>query len=307
MIKYVLVKSMCSIEVFVVKTLKGGTYQIASVLSFICALCQAFLAACYSADNLPLKSSPDIVANFGTIVKQLKVRKTSKELRPVATPQASASSSAEASGFDPNLSLRMMTMMLEQAKALDSLKNEVALTAKLTLPKASSSQSLASADVSPQSSSVLSPKALDPVPDPLPLPAPPAFEDAGHGGLEDHSYNNGSNGTKSLEDYERIAKEKLSKKAKEMDEEIGPMKKPSSRKAPKAEPKGKMTKSKAVLKEKHGGSAFHRGIFGCIRCRGNIRGCDTCRSPTFGGLRFTSRDEYNKWYQKKQHSDKKRK
>lgn len=87
------------------------------------------------------------------------------------------------------------------------------------------------------------------------------------------------------------------------------MKRPASKKVGKAEPKGKVTKNKGFLKEKkqHVKSSSLRDTYGCIRCRGNIRGCTSCRSSTFAGLRFSSRDEYNKWYQKKQQSDKKRK
>lgn len=39
-------------------------------------------------------------------------------------------------------------------------------------------------------------------------------------------------------------------------------------------------------------------IFGCIRCRGNPNGCDSCHSDNFGGKRFKGRADYNTWVQK---------
>ena len=130
---------------------------------------QAFLEACYHADNLPLRTPPDVVDNFGMVLQEMKVRKNSKDLRPVATPQAASCAAADATGLEQQIGFKMMTLMLEQSKALDALKHEMELS-KMTLPRASSSQSLSSADVSPHTSSLVSPKALDTHPDPLPLP-----------------------------------------------------------------------------------------------------------------------------------------
>ena len=39
-------------------------------------------------------------------------------------------------------------------------------------------------------------------------------------------------------------------------------------------------------------------IYGCLRCRGNPNGCDTCHSDKFNGKRFTGRDDYNKFVQR---------
>ena len=39
-------------------------------------------------------------------------------------------------------------------------------------------------------------------------------------------------------------------------------------------------------------------IYGCLRCRGNPNGCDTCHSDTFNGKRFKGRDDYNKFVQR---------
>ena len=287
----------------------GSLFYISIVLGFIYAPLQAFLEACYHADNLPLRTPPEVVDNFGMVLQEMKVRKNSKDLRPVATPQAASCAAADATGLEQQMGFKMSTLMLEQSKALDALKHEMELS-KMTLPRASSSHSLSSADVSPHTSSFLSSKALDRHPDPLPLPAPAGPEASGHGDLAGNPAQKDALVKMTLEDYENEAKQRLSnKKAKELDEEMTTMKRPASKKVGKAQPKGKVTRQKGVLKEKkqHVKSSFLKGIYGCTRCRGNVRGCNTCRSPAFGGLRFSSRDEYNKWYQKKQQSDNKRK
>lgn len=155
----------------------------------MCAPLEAFLDACYHADNLPLRTPPDAVDNFGMVLQEMKVRKNSKDLRPVATPQAASCAAAEPNGLEQQMGFKMMTMMLEQAKALDS-----------------------SDGVSAHSSSLVSPKALDTLADPLPLPAPAHLEDSGHGNLDENPINKDSLVKMTLEDYETEAKERLSKK-----------------------------------------------------------------------------------------------
>ena len=260
---------------------------------------QAFLHACYTPGNLPLKSFPDSVANFSSIVKQVKVRGTSRELRPVATPQQSASSSPMV--IVPGMS-DMMNKIEEQARALDALKNQMANSDKVSLPSSSFSSSLGSLAASSVTSPLLSPKALPAVADPLPLPAPAAHEAQGSCDPVVGLDNNDSHAAKSLEDYEQEAMEKVSKKkARVLDTKMPCLKRPASKQAAKAAKVNVAQKSKAVMKgqDKHVTAAFLKGIYGCTRCRGSIQGCDTCKSPFFKGKRFSSREEYNKWYQKK--------
>ena len=184
------------------------------------------------------------------VLQEMKVRKNSKDLRPVATPQAASCAAADATGLEQQMGFKMSTLMLEQSKALDALKHEMELS-KTTLPRASSSHSLSSADVSPHTSSFLSSKALDTHPDPLPLPAPAGPEASGHGDLAGNPAQKDALVKMTLEDYENEAKQRLSnKKAKELDEEMTTMKRPASKKVGKAQPKGKVTKQKGVLKEK---------------------------------------------------------
>lgn len=71
-----------------------------------------------------------------------------------------------------------------------------------------------------------------------------------------------------------------------------PMKKPAAAKpkAKVAEPKVVKPVKKAVEKKK--GWAPPSGNYGCLRCRGNVNGCDTCWNPLFQGQRFSSRQEW---------------
>jgi hypothetical protein len=43
------------------------------------------------------------------------------------------------------------------------------------------------------------------------------------------------------------------------------------------------------------GTPGPRGPFGCVRCKGNTKGCETCIQPGFKGLRFKSRDQWAKY------------
>ena len=175
--------------------------------------------------------------------------------------------------------------------------------------KSSSSTSLASHS---SECSLLTPKALPATSEPahgdpplLALPAPPAHE-TNHekGDAEKASHDNDQSPGKSLEEYAKEAMQRVSqKKAKELDAVV---KRPASKKAfakVKASPKSKVQKQE---KMKHTTPAFDKGIFGCVRCRGNTKGCSVCWSPFFGGKRFSSRQGYNKWYQKKQQGQKRK-
>lgn len=142
-------------------------------------------------------------------------------------------------------------------------------------------------------------------PEPLPLPALPQSQAAEE---ECQTGNVTNQAAKSLEDYEKEAKDKITqKKAIALD---AAMKKPAAKKPPaqaKAASKSKVAKDqkKHAQKTKHVTPAFLKQIYGCTRCRGNVAGCDVCWSPYFSGKRFSSRAEYNKWYQQKQTNSKK--
>ena len=115
---------------------------------------------------------------------------------------------------------------------------------------------MSSADASPHTSSLVSPKALDTHPDPLPLPAPPGPEASGHGDLAGNPAQKDALVKMTLEDYEKEAKQEeykiADKKARELDEEMTTMKRPASKKVGKAEPKGQSADQAqtGVLKEK---------------------------------------------------------
>lgn len=63
---------------------------------------------------------------------------------------------------------------------------------------------------------------------------------------------------------------------------------------PKAKAKGKpgpKPKAKATAKKKAKGQAGAL-LYGCPRCRGNVKGCRTCRSPTYQGVRLHGRERW---------------
>lgn len=266
---------------------------------------QAFVLACYQPDDKPLKSPPAFVATIGSIAKQIKIRGSSKELRQVATPQAAPqlpAASSNGHGDNAMVTSHLSDMLEKNVKALDELHQKILKNE--SLDKVSSGQSLGSQQASPQDFRPLTPKALPAAPSLLPLPAPLGCAAAAGEEIEKVQGNHGTQ-TKTLEEYEAEAKDMLSKKkAKELD---SAMKKPASKKAQgKAGPKQKATVKKHSEKTKHVTPAFLRGIYGCVRCRGNVNGCDSCKSPYFGGVRFSSRDEYNKWYQSRQQENKRK-
>lgn len=106
-------------------------------------------------------------------------------------------------------------------------------------------------------------------------------------------------GSKTLEDWNRAAFEAL----KEKKEKNGSTKKAQAKAKPKAKAKakGKAAKSGSLKKKTASKAGVASGrsssstTFGCIRCRGNPKGCDTCWRPTFNGKRFKSRDEWKQW------------
>ena len=96
--------------------------------------------------------------------------------------------------------------------------------------------------------------------------------------------NKGGKATKTLEQWNQHAFTSLLKKQE--------MKKPAETKAAKpakAKPTTKAKKPKAKAKA----TIKKAGPFGCLRCRGNLKGCETCRKPGFKGLKVNGREA---WY-----------
>ena len=265
----------------------------------ICKQLQAFFSAVYSSDDQPLKAAPEFVSNVATIAKQIKVRASSKELsRVVVQPTGSSTnlpSGISSSSLDQMMSMnsRLMTLIFDKAKVLDEIMNQkVQDPGKAALSKGDSSSSLGS-----NGASLLSPKALptpaEAVPLPLPAPSSPVAPTANEDGSPGH--NDQQKPSKSLEDYENEAFHSLGKrKAKSLDK---CMKRPAACKA-KAGPKPQAkTKPQPSASSKSVALALKKGIFGCIRCRGNVNGCSTCQNLNFSGLRFSSREEWVAWKQ----------
>ena len=113
--------------------------------------------------------------NLGSIAKKVTVSGTAKELRAVATPQATSQQlpAEPSTGKDPTNSMvttHLFDMMEKQARALDALSQKILNNDSLEEP--ASSNSLLSDGAGPRDSTSLTPKALPGVPAVLPLHAP---------------------------------------------------------------------------------------------------------------------------------------
>ena len=252
---------------------------------------EEFLDACYSAEDRPLKSPPCDAEKVATVVRQVKIGHSSKELKaPLANaPEAKAVPSASSHTHDPAqllLGAQIASLLLEKAKALDVAKNHG------SIDKGCSSSSLSLGQEEENTDSqLLSKKALTVEPPPLPLPAPECVPETLPN--DDHATTGSADGQvpgKSLEDYEKEALAVITKrKAEQLDARV-PMKRPA---ACKSKTTGKASASQDA---KQNGNKAGPGNGGCKRCRGQRHGCDQCQQATFNGQRFLNRAEWEKWH-----------
>lgn len=85
------------------------------------------------------------------------------------------------------------------------------------------------------------------------------------------------------------------------------MKRPASKKTlAKAEPKQKAIVKKNAEEANHVTPAFLKGIYGCVRCRGSVSGCDKCQSPYFGGTQSQFKTGIQQVVQEKQQGNKRK-
>ena len=114
-------------------------------------------------------------------------------------------------------------------------------------------------------------------------------------------------GPSSLEEFELQAFKRLSAKAKAKSKGLKRPAAASSSTASKQQPAPKATSNKASTVASKKGWKPACGVFGCLRCRGNKNGCDTCWSPMFTGKRFSSRKEWATFVAQKAVQNKKKK
>ena len=107
-----------------------------------------------------------------------------------------------------------------------------------------------------------------------------------------------------LEDFEDAAYGTLKERKDGGKKPNATMKRPAARPKNSAKPKETTTKRGAASPSAKHGYPGKGGPFGCVRCRGNMRGCASCVNPKFGGLRFRSRAEWVAWYDEQQRSKK---
>ena len=262
-----------------------------------------FLKACYTEDDMPVRHLSETASNVASIARQVKIRSTSKELKPAVAQQPPAQgvmgNAVLEQVLGQHFGANFMNAMLEKAKALDAIKNMDIYSNAFSRGRSSSSQSLASEDGGQVATAPLvSPKALPSMPLPsTQVPQASQLAIADQQTNDSEKKNNETKG-KSLEEYEQEAMQSLTKrKAKEMDVV---MKKPAAcKQKAKAKAKAKTNASGQQSSNANSSTAFKKGIYGCIRCRGSMAGCSTCHNPLFGGKRFSSRAEWAKWSQAK--------
>ena len=85
-------------------------------------------------------------------------------------------------------------------------------------------------------------------------------------------------------------------------------KKAAAKAKAKAKSNAKTVKKEAVLKRPAASGSTttvkakgpkENKIYGCPRCRGNVKGCSTCWNPNYTGIRFSSRAEWSEYHRSK--------
>ena len=259
----------------------------------------AWLAAAYGEEKPELKQVP--VAPF---LNKIPLRQTSSLLK-AQTVQASAGSNSNCSAANTVAEnfMKNMSAFMNSLQSQDSCdKTEVNLDllrppakrpkaimdASLQVPTpvrndASPTHALEDKKDPPTSQSVL-PMATEATEPQAPV-KPPACTPPGQEAC--------------LEDFELQAFGTLKERKEGGNKGHGTMKRPAA--ASKKTAKPKIAAADSSRKNGYPGKG---GPFGCVRCRGNVRGCASCVNPKFGGLRFRSRAEWVAWYDEQQRSKK---
>ena len=254
------------------------------------------MTAVYSPDDLPLRRAPEKLISCAMCVgQQIKIRGSSKELSQLVAKSSGTSQDPSSGGMSSHMenimamNSKLMTAVLDKAKILDELVSlKMSDRDKQDFLRSGSGSSSGQED----QPGLLNAKALPPATESAPLPLPSTSPS------EDDTKENNITKDKpsmSLEEYEALAHQSISKrKAKSLD---CAMKRPAACKAkPGPKPKAK-AKNKSSSSSSQPASFVKKGIFGCIRCRGNTNGCSSCWNPNFQGLRFSSRQEWVTWKQ----------
>ena len=126
----------------------------------------------------------------------------------------------------------------------------------------------------------------------VPVPAPDQ-EGANKTLNQEVAKNKNGKATKTLDQWNQQAFNAMLEK-----QQAQKMKRPAAAKAAKTAKVAKTAKAKGANKEKKPkakakATSKGQGPYGCIRCRGNLKGCATCRKPSFKGLKVHGREA---WY-----------
>jgi len=112
---------------------------------------------------------------------------------------------------------------------------------------------------------------------------------------------------KTLEDFEKDAFNQLQTGKKQGKKDQAKPKSKTIKKRPAAAMKRPAAVPAMRQEPKEAKTAKPIEIFGCIRCRGNPKGCSTCIGPNFTGLRLPGRQAWKDYIQAKKLADAKKK
>ena len=247
------------------------------------------------------------VPNVTSLSEQIPLRKTSKLLKLDPPGQTQIAQQASPQQADQGLvaAALFLEMMKAQSKQMDLsalLKPGCTLTIPSPLKEGLGSNSASQAKL--------------PLDNGNQQPLVPLPTKEGQGGEHQDKADvpplEGCNSAKSLEDFEADAFKKLGGNSKKRPASAMPKKKAKASEKAKPKPKpnkpatkaqAPKTKAKAKAKgpvEKEGAKPwYHDKILGCIRCRGNFKGCSECQKQDFRGLRLPGRAAWQAYMQKR--------
>lgn len=259
---------------------------------------EEWIASAYTAEDKPSGR----IVNLAPFLDKIATRKTShllkQEMQQVATPQAKPQKCESEmwmrlqrflNEWDRNGSQGQgchIELLQGGAKRQPALPTSAAeagharAPARLALPPLPSVSALPLADGAPSS---VKPEGLAAETAAVPNPAAPEVEQP-HGDSA-----KAMAASTSLKDFEEEAFQKLQERGS---------KKPGKDAKKQPVKKDAVTKSKAQSSKPGSSKPKASKVYGCLRCRGNPKGCSTCWADSFAGQRFQGRDDYNRFVDK---------
>ena len=265
----------------------------------------AWLSAAYGEEKPELKQ-----ATVAAYLNKIPLRQTSSLLKvqPVSTVESGANGASNAEKVAQNF-MQQMTAYMQSLQPQGS-SGQTVVNSDLVRPPAKKPKAILDGSVhvpTPVRSAV----AADPQQEPTPSAAVLPLDNAPAGAHDKPAVpaeklaSTKADPEACLEDFEEAAYGSLKQRKDTGNRSGNCWKRPAARPKKIAQPKKTTTKPTADSDTvgKHGYPG-KKGPFGCVRCRGNVRGCGCCVNPKFGGLRFRSRAEWVAWYDRQQRAKK---